>query len=204
MYEASTPLFAPQLADSLLDAAGWPRNANKMRERSGVPLRVRIITVGSGDMAAEQLLQADLRERGIAVDIQVRELATFLSLVRAPHKDFDAAYTGVSGDLALGQIVAMFSSSQANGALNYTGYHAPVLDSALIAARASMPGADATQAWRRVDSLLAVATPVVWVYHARGVQGLSRKLDHVTMDLRGELTSITQWVRRDDVRGKPL
>ena len=194
---AARQLYAPALADSLFDRAGWTRGRNGLRTKSGVPLQLHIITVGSGDMAAEQLMQADLRAHGVTVEIQVRELATFLSLVRAAHKEFDAAYTGVSGDLALGHLVAMFNSSQRGGALDYTGFHLPSLDSALNSARVAPPGNDAVIAWQRVDSLLLAESPVAFIYHARGVQGLSQKLRGVTMDLRGELTTIARWTRSD-------
>ncbi|MEP6779609.1 MAG: peptide ABC transporter substrate-binding protein, partial [Gemmatimonadaceae bacterium] len=200
--ENKAPEYNTALADSLLDAAGWNRSANQQRASSGIPLHLNIITVGSGDMAAEQLMQADLHERGIQVDLQVRELATFLGMVRAEKKEFDAAYVGIPGDLALGHIVAMFSSAQRGGALDYTAFHNAILDSALNNARLAQPGAPATAAWRHVDSLLVTNSPVVWIYHARGVQGLSRKLEHVTLDLRGELTSIAQWTRQDAAKAE--
>ena len=193
--EKRAPEYNIAQADSLLDAAGWKRDANHQRVCNGTPLHLNLITVGSSDMAAEQLIQADLRARGIQVDLQVRELATFLGIVRAEKKEFDAAYAGIPGDLALGHIVAMFSSTQRGGALDYTAFHNAILDSALDNARVAQPGAPSTAAWRQVDSLLVQSSPVVWIYHARGVQGLSRKLEHVTLDLRGELTSIAQWTR---------
>ena len=196
--ENTPPEYNVARADSLLDAAGWKREANQERLLNGVALHMNLITVGSGDMAAEQLIQADLRERGIQVSLQVRELATFFGVVRAEKKEFDAAYAGIPGDLALGHIVAMFSSQQKGGALDYTNFHNATLDDALNSARVAQPGPAATTAWRRVDSLLVNDSPVVWIYHARGVQGLSRKLEHVTLDLRGELTSIAQWTRRDN------
>jgi peptide/nickel transport system substrate-binding protein len=40
--------------------------------------------------------------------------------------------------------------------------------------------------------------PVAWLYHARGVQGRSVQLEHVEMDLRGELVSVARWTRRQD------
>ena len=33
----------------------------------------------------------------------------------------------------------------------------------------------------------------MWIYHARGVQGLARRLNGVVMDLRGELATVTEW-----------
>ena len=41
-------------------------------------------------------------------------------------------------------------------------------------------------AWR-FSALLADETPVAWVYHARGVQGVTAQLTGVRMDLRGEM-----------------
>lgn len=184
-------------ADSLLDAAGWKRGADRVRSKNGAPLHIDLLTVGSGDMAAEQLVQADMRERGIALDIRVRELATFLTQLRASKKEFDAAYVGVPGDLALGHIVAMFQSALQGGALDYTGFHNGQLDAALASARVTGAGQPAIRAWGVVDSLLVNESPAAWIYHSRGVQGLSRKLHNVTMDLRGELTSISQWTRDD-------
>jgi hypothetical protein len=35
--------------------------------------------------------------------------------------------------------------------------------------------------------------PVAWLYYSRGVQGVSARLRNVTMDLRGEMVSISDW-----------
>lgn len=183
-------------ADSLLDAAGWTRGARGKRTRNGKTFDVELITVGSGELAVEQLVQADLAARGIGVRIRVVELAAFLASVRASSKQFDLALTGVPGDLALGHLSALFASSQRGGALDYTGFHAPSLDQALTSARSATPE-QASDAWRHVDALLAESTPVAWIYHSRGVQGMSRRLGGVTMDLRGELVSVSQWVRNE-------
>jgi len=185
-------------ADRLLDAAGWRRTApDGPRRRNGQPLRLTLLTVGSGDMAVEQLVQADLEARGITLDIRVMELASFLATVRSPAKSFDLVLTGIPGDIALGHLSALFDSQQRGGALDYTGHHTPMLDAALAAARTATPDA-ARAAWGRVDSLLQQDMPVAWLYHARGVQGRSARLEHVTMDLRGELVSVSQWTRRQD------
>ena len=44
-----------------------------------------------------------------------------------------------------------------------------------------------------MQSELAQQLPAVWVYHSRGVQGLSRRLHGVEMDLRGELVTLHDW-----------
>ncbi len=183
-------------ADRLLDAAGWTRGADGRRRKGERPLAVTLLSVGSGDLAVEQLLQADLQARGIELKIRVAELATFLAMLRAPQKDFDFAITGVPGDLGLGHVAAMFASAQRGGALDYTGFHTDAIDGAITAARRS-PADSAGAAWRAVDSLLTVDMPVAWLYHARGVQGVSRKLGNVVMDLRGELVNVARWTREE-------
>lgn len=185
-------------ADSLLEAAGWHRSATGgMRTNAGVPLRITLLTVGSGDMAVEQLIQADLSARGIGVEIRVLELASFLATVRAPDKTFDVVLTGIPGDISLGHLSALFDSDQQGGALDYTGFHNALLDTALRRARRAVPAAAAAH-WATVDSVLTVQMPVAWLYHARGVQGRSRRLEHVDMDLRGELVSVSRWTRREE------
>lgn len=195
-YVAREPWHDTRMADLLLDEAGWRRSGNGVRTRAGTLLKVELITVGSGDLAVEQLVQADLASRGIDVHVRVAEMASFLSIVRSPDKHFDFALTGVPGDLALGQLSALFASSQRGGALDYTAFHAPVLDSALARARAA-PAEGAASAWNEVDRILSDSAPVAWIYHARGVQGRSRRLNGVVMDLRGELVSVTRWTRED-------
>lgn len=203
--ERSAHLAAHVQADSLLDASGWRRTGSTststnagMRTRNGVPLRITLLTVGSGDMAVEQLVQADLAARGIEVSIRVMELATFLGTVRHADKahqaEYDMAVTGIPGDIGLGHLSAMFATRQRGGALDYTGFHDGQLDQALDLARGASL-AEQGAAWRSVDRLLAESMPVAWLYHARGVQGVSRRLQHVVMDLRGELTSVAQWTR---------
>jgi peptide/nickel transport system substrate-binding protein len=189
------PLEDVQEADALLDAAGWRRGAGGIRSRDGRPLAIELATVGSGDLAVEQLVQADLRARGIEVRLRVMELAAFLSALRAAERTYDVAITGIPGDIAMGQLRALFATAQRGGALDYTGWHHPAMDQALDAARVAAAGADARRAWARVDSMLEAHTPVAWIYHARGVQGKSRALENVVMDVRGELVSVARWTR---------
>lgn len=182
-------------ADSLLGAAGWPRGATGMRSRNGRALSLELLTVGSSENAAEQLIQSDLRRIGVRVDIRQYELASFLAEARATPRRFDALYTGIPGDLSLSYLSAMFDSRFAGGALDYAGFHEPRLDTLLAAARAA-PDASARAHWSRVENELDAQMPVAWIYHARGVQGASRRLEGVTMDLRGELATLGSWYVR--------
>jgi peptide/nickel transport system substrate-binding protein len=196
-YAAATGAGRDTLAaDSLLDDAGWRRGPDGWRARAGTPLRFELLTVGSAENAVEQLLQADLAARGIRMEIRQQEMTSFLGLARAAEKRFDALFTGVPGDLSLAYLSSMYDSALAGSALDYGGFHRPALDALLRAARAASP-ADAGARWAEVQRWLARETPAAWIYHARGVLGVARRLEGVTMDLRGEMVSVAQWRTRE-------
>ncbi|HEU4721348.1 MAG TPA: hypothetical protein VFS59_08295, partial [Gemmatimonadaceae bacterium] len=48
-------------------------------------------------------------------------------------------------------------------------------------------------AWTAVQRTLDSLAPATWIYHARGVQGVSRRVRGARMDLRGELVTVRDW-----------
>lgn len=124
-----------------------------------------LLTVGSGEGALEQMLQARLDAVGFDVTIRQLELSAFLDRVEGPRHDFSAAVMGVSGDPGL-------------------GYLAPLARDA---------GIDAPADPLAAQRLFAGALPVAWLYHGRGVQGMNRRVKGVTMDVRGELVTVARW-----------
>lgn len=179
-------------ADSLLDAAGWRRGAGGWRTR-GKELGVELLTVGSGDNAVEQLIQADLAQRGIRVAVRQMEMAAFLARVRAARKDFDMVVTGIPGDLSLAYLRSMYESAFRGGTLDYSGYHSPPLDARFARAARAASDAELRASWADVQRLLAREVPASWIYHSRGLQGVSARMRGVRMDLRGEMATVARW-----------
>jgi peptide/nickel transport system substrate-binding protein len=180
-------------ADRLLDAAGWRRGAGGVRMHAGRPLDVELLTVGSGDNVAEQLVQADLAARGIVVRVRQTEMGTFLTTARATNKRFDLVLAGIPGDLSLSYVGALFSSAQRGGTFDYTGYHSAALDTLLTAAADAPTAPQAKVDWCQVQSALDSLAPATWLFHARGLQGVTRRLHGVRIDLRGELVTVHDW-----------
>ena len=183
----------PRAADSLLDAAGWRRTPDGTRARDGRPMAIELLTVGSGDQAVEQLVQADLAERGVRMEIRVVEFGAFLARVRAVPKTFDLLLTGIPGDLSLAYLSAMYDGRQRGSALDYADYHTPRLDSLFARTRTATTRATTVGAWHDVQAELARDQPAAWLYHSRGLQGIARRMQGVRMDLRGELASLSRW-----------
>ena len=132
---------------------------------SAAPLDFELLTVGSGEAALEQLLQAQLATVGVRARIRQLELSTFLDRVQGPGHEFDAAVMGIPGDLAMGQLRQILATSGLR-----TG---PLED--------------------RLPDLIQDSLPATFLYHARGVQGMNRRVLGVRMDLRGELVTLSQW-----------
>jgi peptide/nickel transport system substrate-binding protein len=142
-----------------------PDSARRLVAGLVAPPRFELLTVGSGEAALEQMIQARLAAVGFGVTIRQLELSAFLDRVYGQRHDFTAAVMGIPGDPGLGFLQPLG---------NLTGIAVP---------------ADPVAAQR----LFAEHLPVVWLYHARGVQGVNQRVQGVRMDMRGELPTVAAW-----------
>ena len=81
---------------------------------SGAPVGFELLTVGSGEAALEQMIQARLRRAGFDVSIRQLELSAFLGRVRGSTPDFDAAVLGIPGDPGLGYLAPLAALAGVN------------------------------------------------------------------------------------------
>ena len=162
VYGFGTPAtgpLPPELGGATDSAAGSP-----VVPDTGA-LGFELLTVGSGEAAMEQMLQAQLATHGIRMTIRQLELSAFLDRVYGPRHDFDAALLGTAGDLGLGYLAPLVGLS---------GLAVPPDQAAIL-------------------RLFAAQVPVAFVYHARGLQGVNRRVRGVQLGLRGELASVARW-----------
>jgi peptide/nickel transport system substrate-binding protein len=132
--------------------------------RRGAPA-FELLTVGSGEGLLEQMVQAQLARAGFRVTIRQLELSAFLDRLYGPAHDFDAAILGIPGDLGL-------------------GYLGPL---------ATLAGMTAPRDPGAAERMFADSMPVAFLYYARGIQGMNRRVRGVRMDLRGELVTVHDW-----------
>ncbi|HET8622395.1 MAG TPA: ABC transporter substrate-binding protein [Gemmatimonadales bacterium] len=166
VYGLGTPAFGPLqvgTADSGKQREGSKEFGSELSAGVNLPV-FEILTAGSGEGTLEQLVQAQLARAGIRTRIRQLELSTFLARLYGPAHDFDAAILGIPGDL--GQ-----------------GYLRPLVE------LAGMSVSNTASALRTLSD----SGPVVFLYHARGVQGANRRVRGVQMDLRGELPTVHDW-----------
>ena len=165
IYGFGTPATGPVPPAAPEYLAVSAASTSSSRAAPGGRVRFELLTVGSGEAALEQMVQARLKPAGFDVTIRQLELSAFLARVYGPGHDFDAAVLGIPGDLGL-------------------GYLGP------LAALAGKPvPADPMAA----QQMFADSVPVAFLYHARGLQGMNRRVHGVEMDLRGELPTVHDW-----------
>jgi peptide/nickel transport system substrate-binding protein len=165
LFGFGTPADGPLPPELARPAGPEPASPSAPEPGSGSALRFEMLTVGSGEAPLEQMLQAQLAALGARADIRQLELSTFLDRVQGPAREFDAAVMGIPGDLGLGHLVPL----------------------------ATTAGLRPDGTGERLVTLLQDSVAAVFLYHARGVQGMNRRVRGVTMDLRGELVTLAEW-----------
>jgi peptide/nickel transport system substrate-binding protein len=194
--DVSAVPFERERAASILDDAGWMEGEDGIRYKGSQQLAIDVLTVGSGDLPLEQMIQAQLREVGADVRIRQHELTSFLAIAQSEDREFDAIVVGIPGALSLSHVAAMFEGRDA-GPLAYPGYDNVRFDECMDAIGRAGTEEELRESWEEALRLLAEDLPTTWLYHARGLQGASRRITNAAIDFRGELAGIAGWrIRR--------
>jgi peptide/nickel transport system substrate-binding protein len=144
-------------------AAPAPDSARRLL--AGRRIAFELLTVGSGEAPLEQMMQARLAGVGFDVSIRQLELTAFLDRVNPRRRDFTAAVVGTPGDPGLGYLTTL----------------------------ADLAGMRVPRDPARAQRMFRESLPVAFLYHARGLQGMNRRVQGVRMDVRGELPTVAGW-----------
>ncbi len=196
-YEAGNQPFAPSSPwydQALPVPAADPAAAKAKLAEAGVTHLSFELLVPSDPLAQQeaQMIQAMLAEIGIEVKLVASEFITLLD--RARRGDFEADIVGWSGrvdpDLNISPLLAC-------GAAGNDGHYcSDQLMAILAAARATADVAARKAKYDEAVELLARDVPIVYLYHARSIFGMTRRLSglHVFPDgiIRLDGTSFAQ------------
>jgi peptide/nickel transport system substrate-binding protein len=122
-------------AKQLLDAAGWMARPDGKREKNGEPLKIRVVTVNSGNYpaVAEEVMR-QWGQIGVEFDSLVVKAEDVQQNIIIPR-----AYDVLIYEIAIGRdpdVFAYWHSSQANTVgLNLSNYKSPKVDDELDSAR---------------------------------------------------------------------
>lgn len=162
------PAYDPRAADSLLDQAGWRRGKNSMREKNGQPLALVYVQFPESmtGVRVATTVQAELRDRGIAVEIKsVSNAQLFLPSSRGgtlTSGGFDLAYVPftMGSDPDDSSVLACGAPS------NYMRYCNAQVDALEKQALRSSSIAERKALYARIQRLVANDLPILYLFNA--------------------------------------
>jgi peptide/nickel transport system substrate-binding protein len=188
-YSGDGPHYAydPAQANSMLDAAGYPRG--KDGTRFHLLMKISTSTESSRLMAA--VLQQQLRKVGIALDIRSFEFATFYSDVnKGSFQLYSLRWIGGNEDPDI-FYYAFHSSSFPPKHANRSYYVNPEVDRLIDEGRATLDQERRKQIYARVQQVLARDLPYINLWYFDNVVVHSRRVKNIQVSPSGNYDFLT-------------
>jgi peptide/nickel transport system substrate-binding protein len=170
------PGYAPRDADALLDAAGWLRGSDGTRRKNGVSLQLQYVQFPESmtGVRVATTVQADLRERGIAVNVKsISNAQLFLPRTGALASGrFDLAYV----PWTMGADPDDSSIYACDGASNFMRWCNPAVQDLERAALRETSQAARKRLYSRIAAIVATDVPVLFLFNADYVYAYRTRL----------------------------
>lgn len=183
--------FDPAAARRILAARGWAPGPDGVLQRGGKPFAFELITNAGNQQRVDalQMVQAQLRRIGVAVQVRQVEFSTINTQLR--KGDYDAAISGQTMDTGL-DLTAWFHS-RSIGETNQTRYANPEVDR-LIDHSMSVPDiALAKPDLDRIQEILERDQPYTFLWESQRTSVLDRRLHGVRPNPLFSLYDLQQW-----------
>jgi peptide/nickel transport system substrate-binding protein len=186
----------PEGAAALLEEAGWvDRSGDGIRE-DGDGNRLEISIRFNPDRTRQEIaeiMQAQLREIGVAVRPEVVEWATLVEQITSPGaRAFDGVVMGWVTEFKVDDH-DLFHSTKADQPYGWAGIADERLDVLLDTLQLVVDRSEALPLWEEYQELLVELQPYTYVAFPRRLAGVNRRLQGVEMDARGEWVSVADW-----------
>ncbi len=167
--------YDPNKAKSLLDAAGWKLGTGPIRQKNGQNLEILLATFRSPWTEIAQAMQAQLRDVGIDLKVQVMERAPYLDYVRGyKHNMAATSTTAIDPDGIMR--VCYDSANRATGS-NFSNVNDPALDTLLRKGQGQELGTqDRRQTYLDAQKKIMEILPFVGVMSQVRVEAMSAKV----------------------------
>ena len=184
-------------ARALLDAAGWvDRDGDGVRENAdGLRLSISIKYNDGNDLRQDiaEIMQAQLAEIGVEVTPTVVEWGTLLSQISGPiTRDFDGVVIGWVVEYKLDD-TDLFHSRDLSATYAWSGTQRADIDRLLEQLPLVVDRDEAKPLWKEYQELLVDEQPYTFFYFPDRIDGVSKGLNGVEMDSRGEWLNIKDW-----------
>ncbi|HWV56077.1 MAG TPA: ABC transporter substrate-binding protein [Longimicrobiales bacterium] len=188
--------YDPEAARALLAEAGWtPGPDGILRNAAGQPFQFTLSTNLGNQARADiaQIIEAQLRQVGIQVRIQILEWGTLLDRINTPTlRDFDAVLIGWRTEFRIDD-TDLFHCDRRDQPFQWVGHCDPRLDSLLDTLPLIVDRDEALPLWREYQRLIAEQQPYTFIYFQERVHAAHNRLRNVRPDPRGDWYGVAKW-----------
>ncbi|ROR26524.1 peptide/nickel transport system substrate-binding protein [Comamonas sp. BIGb0124] len=188
--------YDPQLANRLLDQAGYPRQANGVR----FSIHIDYAPFNQNFGRHAEYLKQNLKQVGIEVDVRNQDLASYLKRVYTDY-DFDLQTTRWAPyiDPQLGGLRQFWTQTISKGTpwQNASGYANPELDAIIDKIRYATRQDDRYKAFGDFQRIAQRDIPALALYEEKNFTVYNRKVHGLSDDADASQASLkTVWIQR--------
>jgi peptide/nickel transport system substrate-binding protein len=182
-------------AKALLAEAGWKdTDGDGVLDREGRPFAFELLTNQGNEERKKiaEIVQASLREVGVAVEVRILEWAAFLKEYIKKRR-FEAIILGWGIGLDPDQFDVWHSSKTNPDELNHIGYQNPVVDQLLEQGRSTCVQAERKRSYDRLQEVLAEDQPIVFLYFRDALPVVAERVHGIVESPNGIRHNFPQW-----------
>jgi len=187
--------FDPALAEKLLDAAGYPRNAE------GVRFKITLDHQPFNDTFAntDEYLRQNLKRVGIDATVRNQDLPSFLRKVYGEYDyDIDGGQFSGYSDPQMGVLRQYWSKTAKAGIpwVNASNYHSLQMDQVIEALQVQGDGPQRVASFHEFQRIAQTDLPVLPLFEMQNFSVYSRRLGGVSQAPDGALSSLKNvWIK---------
>lgn len=157
-----------------------------------ISFRILVPTSSAVRMKYATLLQSQYRRFGVKVTIEPMEVNAFVQ--RLTKGDFDAVLNAWHTDPSPAAVLqAWGGSSMPPQGANFSGYRNPGFDALVDSAAQSFDANKALAQYARAYALIDADAPAVWLYEARSVSGVNRRVQVASVRADAWWSDLADW-----------
>jgi len=178
-YNPSVPLIGFDLAEAkrILESAGWvDRDADGVLDKDGKKFELELLIMPGSSATNQftQIVQAEMKKVGVAIEIRAMDSAALMQQVRAGN--FDSAYLGWELDADPDPHSLFHSSQFPPKGQNFVYYSNPEADRLIEYARRELDPTRRKAMYWRLHELLAEDQPYTWTVQASMKRASTKRL----------------------------
>lgn len=197
------PLYDPEAAGALLDAAGYlDDDGDGVREIDGQAIDLELLVYGNNALRLRvaELVATQLGEVGIGVTVSAVETSTLDDAVWpgfdvAQGRDYEMAIFGWSAPTQadIGQFAALVSSDHEIGNLNVTGFSDPEVDEVAVTLQSALDEDERMAAVQDMEELFVQHLPLLPLLYPNGAYAYQADTfdDWVSIVGQGPMTKLS-------------